>query len=49
MESFVSRCVIEKPTVKDTYWNTMFVLLDSILNNFDQIEHLLKVHNEDYR
>ena len=32
-----------------TRWNTMFALLDSVLTNFDQIEHILRVQQEEYR
>jgi uncharacterized protein involved in tolerance to divalent cations len=32
-----------------TRWNTMFALLESVLANFDQIEHVLRVHKEEYR
>ena len=32
-----------------TCWNTMLALLESVLKNFDQIEHVLKVQQEEFR
>lgn len=32
-----------------TRWNSMFALLDSVLSNLDKIEHILRMHQQEYR